>query len=179
MTESKQVISAVVENRPGVLAHISGLFASRGYNIDSLAVGETENPLYSRITVVARGDEAILEQIRKQLAKVIDVIRVTELSGQNFVERDLMLIKVNAPAAKRGEILELAEVFEGKIVDIGVKHIMIEISGPEQKIEAFVELVRPYGIHELVRTGRVAMLRGVSGRPARAAESGEEKKSKN
>lgn len=159
--ERKHVISALVSNRPGVLAHIAGLFASRGFNIDSLAVGETESDEYSRLTVVVRGDESILEQVRKQLGKVIDVIRVNELSGQNYVERDLMLIKVSAPAVRRGEILEVTEVFRGKIVDIGPKHIIIEIAGPEQKIEAFVELMRPYGIRELVRTGRVAMVRGV------------------
>lgn len=159
--EHKHVISALVENRPGVLAHISGLFASRGFNIDSLAVGETEDPDVSRITVVARGDDAILEQVRKQLSKVIDVIRVTELSGQDYVERDLMLIKISSPPSRRGEILGVTEVFRGKVVDIGSKHVMIEISGPEEKIEAFIDLVRPYGIHEMVRTGRIAMLRGV------------------
>lgn len=156
----KHIISALVENRPGVLAHIANLFASRGFNIDSLAVGETETQQYSRITAVVRGDEDILEQVRKQLGKVIDVIRVTELSGQNYVERDLMLINVSAPAGKRGEILEITEVFRGKIVDISTRHVMIEISGPEQKIEAFIELMRPYGIREMVRTGRVALVRG-------------------
>lgn len=170
--ERKHVISAMVENRPGVLAHIAGLFASRGFNIDSLNVGETEMPQYSRLTVVVRGDEAILEQVRKQLGKVIDVIRVNELSGQNYVERDLMLLKVNAPAARRGEILEVIEVFRGNVVDIGTKQIMIEISGPEQKLEAFIELMRPYGIHELVRTGRVAMVRGSGNSPkSRRSES--------
>ncbi len=159
--ERKHVITALVANRPGGRAHIAGLFASRGFNIDSLAVGETESDEYSRLTVVVRGDESILEQVRKQLGKVIDVIRVNDLSGQNYVERDLMLIKVSAPPARRGEILEVTEVFRGKVVDIGSKHIMIEISGPEDKIEAFVELMRPYGIRELVRTGRVAMVRGM------------------
>jgi len=170
--ERKHIISAMVENRSGVLAHIAGLFASRGFNIDSLNVGETEMAQYSRLTVVVRGDEAILEQVRKQLGKVIDVIRVNDLSGQNYVERDLMLLKVNAPAARRGEILEVIEVFRGNVVDIGAKHIMIEISGPERKLEAFVELMRPYGIHELVRTGRVAMVRGTgnSSRSRRSAE---------
>ena len=170
--ERKHVISAMVENHPGVLAHIAGLFASRGFNIDSLNVGETEMPQYSRLTVVVRGDEAILEQVRKQLGKVIDVIRVNELSGQNYVERDLMLLKVTAPAARRGEILEVIEVFRGNVVDIGTKHIMIEISGPERKLEAFIELMRPYGIHELVRTGRVAMVRG-SGNPPRSRRTPE------
>lgn len=156
----KHLISALVANQPGVLAHIAGLFASRGFNIDSLAVGETETPEYSRITVVVRGDESILEQVRKQLGKVIDVVRVTEMSSEDHVERDLMLIRVNAPAGKRSEILEVTEVFRGKIVDIGARHVMIEISGPENKIEAFIELMRSYGIREMVRTGRVALLRG-------------------
>lgn len=170
----KHIISALVENRPGVLTHIAGLFASRGFNIDSLAVGETETPDLSRITVVVRGDEGILEQVRKQLDKVIDVIRVTELSSVDHVERDLMLINVNAPAGKRSEILEVTEVFRGKIVDIGARHVMIEISGPENKIEAFIELMRPYGIREMVRTGRVALVRGSDGanrrRPKPAGE---------
>lgn len=158
--EQKHVISALVENRPGVLAHIAGLFAGRGFNIDSLAVGETESPHTSRITVVVKGDDAILEQVRKQLAKVIDVLRVTEMSREDRVERDLMLIKVNAPPGKRSEILEVTEVFRGKVVDIGPKHVMIEIAGPERKIEAFIALMRPFGIREMVRTGRVALARG-------------------
>ena len=158
--EGKHIISAIVENRSGVLAHIAGLFASRGFNIDSLAVGETETAEYSRITVVVRGDDTILEQVRKQLGKLISVIRVTDLSKADHVERDLMLIKVSAAAGKRGEILEITEVFRGNVVDISPKHVMIEISGPEQKIEAFIELMRPFGIREMVRTGRVAMMRG-------------------
>ena len=158
--ENKHVISALVENRPGVLAHIAGLFASRGFNIDSLTVGETENSNLSRLTIAVRGDVAILEQVRKQLSKIIDVLRVTDLSGQDFVERDLMLIKVSAPAGKRSEIFEVVEVFRGKVVDIGTRHVIIEISGPEEKLQAFIDLMRPYGIHEVVRTGRVAMLRG-------------------
>jgi len=170
----KHIISALVENRPGVLSHIAGLFASRGFNIDSLAVGETETPELSRITVVVRGDAGILEQVRKQLAKVIDVIRVTELSSVDHVERDLMLINVNAPAGKRSEILEVTEVFRGKIVDIGAKHVMIEISGPENKIEAFIELMRPYGIREMVRTGRVALMRGGDGANRRRQKSADE-----
>jgi acetolactate synthase I/III small subunit len=160
--EQKHVISALVENRPGVLAHIAGLFAGRGFNIDSLAVGETESPHISRITVVVKGDDAILEQVRKQLAKVIDVLRVTEMSREDRVERDLMLIKVSAPAGKRSEILEVTKVFRGKVVDISGKHVMIEISGPERKIEAFIAMMRPFGIREMVRTGRVALSRGIA-----------------
>ncbi len=156
----KHVISVVVENRAGVLAHIAGLFSSRGYNIDSLTVGETEDPSLSRMTVVVSGEERIIEQIRKQLGKVIDVVKVQDFSGLDYVERDLMLIKVSAPAQKRGEILEIVNVFRGKVVDIGARHLIVEISGPEAKIEAFITLMKPYGIKEVARTGRIAMLRG-------------------
>ncbi len=170
--ENKHVISALVENRPGVLAHIAGLFASRGFNIDSLTVGETENVNLSRLTIALRGDEAILEQVRKQLSKIIDVLRVTDLSGQDYVERDLMLIKVSAQAGKRSEIFEVVQVFRGKVVDIGTRHVIIEISGPEEKLQAFIDLMRPYGIHEVVRTGRVAMLRGSSKTGRKSNEAG-------
>jgi len=156
----RHVISAIVENKPGVLAHIAGLFAGRGFNIDSLNVGETEDPERSRLTVVARGDDAVLEQVRKQLGKIIDVIKVVDFSGTETVERDLMLIKVAANPEKRGEIFEIVEVFRGKVVDIGPKHLTLEVSGPEKKVEAFVDLMKPYGIKELVRTGRVALARG-------------------
>jgi len=156
----RHVISAIVENKPGVLAHIAGLFAGRGFNIDSLAVGETEDPMRSRMTVVARGDDAVLEQIRKQLGKIVDVIKVVDFSGADTVERDLMLIKVAASPERRGEVFEIVEVFRGKVVDIGPKHLTLEVSGPEKKIEAFVDLMKPYGVKELVRTGRIALARG-------------------
>ena len=156
----RHVISAIVENKPGVLAHIAGLFAGRGFNIDSLAVGETEDLTRSRLTVVARGDDAVLEQVRKQLAKIIDVIKVVDFAGADTVERDLMLIKVAVSPDRRGEIFEIVEVFRGKVVDIGAKHLTLEVSGPEKKIEAFVDLMKPYGVKELVRTGRVALARG-------------------
>ena len=156
----RHVISAIVENKPGVLAHIAGLFAGRGFNIDSLAVGETEDPMRSRMTVVARGDDAVLEQVRKQLGKIIDVIKVVDFSGADTVERDLMLIKVAASPERRGEVFEIVEVFRGKVVDIGPKHLTLEVSGPEKKIEAFVDLMKPYGVKELVRTGRIALARG-------------------
>jgi len=156
----RHVISAVVENKPGVLAHIAGLFAGRGFNIDSLAVGETEDPARSRMTVVVRGDDAVLEQVRKQLGKIVDVIKVTDYGGETIVERDLMLVKVSARPEKRGEIFEIADVFRGKVVDIGSKHLTLEVSGPEEKIDAFIDLLRPYGIKEVVRTGRIALARG-------------------
>lgn len=164
----RHVISAVVQNVPGVLAHISGMLASRGYNIDSLAVGETEDPNLSRMTFVVVGDDRILEQVRKQLEKIVTVVRVFDISSQDYVERDLMLLKVRAPAGgKRSEILELVNIFRGQIVDVGSDELMIEISGREGKIEAFVESMRPFGITELVRTGRIAMVR--SGRKSSAA----------
>ena len=156
----KHIISALVQNEAGVLAHISGLFAGRGFNIDSLAVGETEDPAVSRMTIVAEGDEQILEQIVKQLRKVITVIKVQDFSGRDCVERDLMLIKVNAPAARRGEIVQLVALFRGRVVDVGASELVVELSAPEEKLEAFVSLVRPYGIKEICRTGRIAMLRG-------------------
>jgi acetolactate synthase-1/3 small subunit len=156
----KHIISATVQNESGVLAHISGLFAGRGFNIDSLTVGETEDPDVSRMTIVAEGDEQILEQIVKQLRKVITVISVRDFSGGSYVERDLMLIKVNVASGRRGEIIELVNLFRGRVVDVGLNELMIEMSGPEDKIEAFIALVRPYGIKEVCRTGRIAMLRG-------------------
>ncbi len=156
----RHVLSALVQNVPGVLAHISGMLASRGYNIDSLAVGETETPNLSRMTFVVVGDDSILEQIRKQLEKVVTVVKVLDISASDFVERDLMLLKVAAPGPQRSEVRELAEIFRGRIVDVGPEELMIEISGQEKKIEAFVEMMRPFGIKELVRSGRIAMVRG-------------------
>jgi acetolactate synthase-1/3 small subunit len=157
----RHVISAVVQNVPGVLAHISGMLASRGYNIDSLAVGETEDPQLSRMTFVLVGDDRVLEQVGKQLEKIVTVVRVDDISSQDFVERDLMLLKVAAaPGPKRTEVRELVDIFRGKIVDVGPEELLIELSGRESKIEAFIERMRPYGIIELVRTGRIAMVRG-------------------
>ncbi|MHC2068789.1 acetolactate synthase small subunit [Bremerella sp. T1] len=156
----RHVLSAVVQNVPGVLAHISGMLASRGYNIDSLAVGETEDPHLSRMTFVVVGDDAVLEQVRKQLEKIVTVVRVLDVSSSDFVERDLMLIKVAAkPGGPRTEINELVDIFRGRIVDVGREEVIVEISGTENKIVAFIDLMRPYGIRELVRTGRIAMVR--------------------
>ena len=156
----RHVLSAVVQNVPGVLSHISGMLASRGYNIDSLAVGETEDPQLSRMTFVVVGDDSVLEQVRKQLEKIVTVVRVVDISSQNFVERDLMLIKVAAPSGgRRSEVRELVDIFRGRIVDVCPEEVMIEISGQERKVEAFIEQMRPFGIKELVRTGRIAMVR--------------------
>lgn len=157
----RHVISVLVENKVGVLARITCLISGRGFNIDSLAVGETESPGLSCITIVVKGDDAILEQVRKQISKVINVIKVTDFTNEEFVERDLMLIKVNVPAGKRGEIIEIVDIFRGKIVDVGQKDLVIEIAGTEDKLEAMLGLLRPYGIKELVRTGSIAIARGV------------------
>jgi acetolactate synthase-1/3 small subunit len=156
----RHVLSALVQNQPGVLAHISGMLASRGFNIDSLAVGETEDPELSRMTFVVHGDDAVLEQVRKQLDKIVTVVKVQDISIEDFVERDLMLLKVKATAAQRNDIVLLVEMFRGRVVDISTDSLMIEISGREQKIETFIELMRPYGILELARTGRIALVRG-------------------
>ncbi len=156
----RHLLSALVQNRPGVLAHVSGMFASRGFNIDSLAVGETEDANLSRITVVVMGDDRHLEQVRKQLEKIVTVVKVHDISSEDYVERDLMLIKVNAPPPVRGEIQALVQIFRGRIVDVSPGLLMIEISGQERKIEAFIDQVRPYGIRELARTGRIALVRG-------------------
>lgn len=158
----RHVLSALVQNVPGVLSHISGMLASRGYNIDSLAVGETDNPQLSRMTFVVVGDDSVLEQVRKQLEKIVTVVRVDDIGSSDHVERDLMLIKVATPAGARNQIRELANIFRGRIVDVAPEMVMIEMSGQEKKIEAFIEMMRPFGILELVRTGRIAMVRGRS-----------------
>ena len=157
---NRHLLSALVQNQPGVLAQVSGMFASRGFNIDSLAVGETENPHLSRITVVVMGDDRHLEQVRKQLEKLVPVVKVHDISSEDYVERDLMLIKLNVAAADRAEIQSLVQIFRGRIVNVSPDQLMVEISGQERKIEAFIEAVRPYGILELARTGRIALVRG-------------------
>jgi acetolactate synthase-1/3 small subunit len=140
------------------------MLASRGFNIDSLAVGETEDPNLSRMTFVVNGDDAVLEQVRKQLDKIVTVVKVQDISGEDFVERDLMLIKVQATPQQRMEITLLVEMFRARVVDVSAKDLMVEISGQERKIEAFIELMRPYGILELARTGRIALVRGLPGK---------------
>jgi acetolactate synthase-1/3 small subunit len=155
----KHIISALVENKPGVLAHVAGMFAARAFNIDSLVVGRTEDPGLSRMTIVVVGDDRVLEQVRKQLAKLITVVKVQDFVGQDVVARDLMLISVACPPEKRAEILALVEMFTAKVVEVGPKYVMVEVSGPETKIEAFIESCRPYGIKNMVRTGTVAMAR--------------------
>lgn len=155
----KHILSVLVQNQPGVLAHIAGMFAARSFNIDSLVVGRTEDPAFSRMVIVSTGDDITLEQIRKQLGKIVTVVKVRELSDQKCVERDLLLIQVHCPPEKRSELGHLTEVFRGCVVDVGPRSIMIQLSGPEDKIEAFVELCRPYGIKALSRTGVIAVPR--------------------
>jgi acetolactate synthase-1/3 small subunit len=149
-------------NEPGVLAHVAGMFSARGFNIESLVVGHTEDPSLARMTIVVNADDRILEQVRKQLAKIITVVRVRDYKDLPFVERDMALIKLATSGGKRSEIIELTNLFRGRIVDVGPSTVMIELSGEEEKINAFVELVRPYGIKELARTGIIAMPRGSS-----------------
>jgi acetolactate synthase-1/3 small subunit len=158
----RHVLSALVQNQPGVLAHVSGMLASRGFNIDSLAVGETEDPQLSRMTFVVHGDDNVLDQVRKQLDKIVNVVRVEDISSEDYVERDLMLIKVKVAPGQRMEIALLVEMFRGRVVDVGQENLMIEISGQEQKVEAFIDLMRPFGIIELARTGRIALVRGIT-----------------
>ena len=159
-TNKRHIISAVVENKPGVLARIASLFCARGFNIESLNVGETESSQWSRMTITVSGDTHILEQIRKQLEKLIDTLKVSELSEANCIERDLALIKLNVPAQRRAEVANLVEIFRARIADVGERHMIIEVVGSEEKIESFVKLVSPFGIVEMVRAGRIAIKRG-------------------
>ena len=161
----KHIISALVENKPGVLAHVAGMFAARGFNIDSLVVGRTEDPELSRMTIVVIGDDRVVEQVRKQLAKVVPVVKVQDFAGQLVVARDLMLITISAPPEKRPEIFSMIEMFRGKVVDISPKSLTVEVSGPESKIEAFIEVCRPYGIKSVARTGTIAMPRQAKTEP--------------
>lgn len=156
----KHIISVLVENRFGVLAKIASLFSGRGYNIDSLSVAETDDPTISRMTIVVSGDEMILEQVIKQLNKLIDVIKVSDITKEIYLERELMLIKVKSGSRTRSEIIEIADVFRAKIVDVGTNSLIIESTGTKDKNEAILTLLRPFGIKELVRTGKVAIVRG-------------------
>ncbi len=156
----RHAISVLVENKAGVLARIANLFSARGYNIDSLAVGETEDSSISRMTIIVRGDERILEQIEKQLNKLVDVIRVSDFIETEHLERDLILVKVTADKNSRSEIMQIVDIFRAKIVDVGSNSLIIEMTGNEEKIRAFVDIVKPFGIKEMVRTGIVAMARG-------------------
>ncbi len=153
-------LSVMVANKPGVLTHVSGLFSRRGYNIDSLTVGVTENPDISRMTIVVHGDEHVIEQVTKQLNKLIDIIKVVDISPQESVDRELALIKVNSDQASRAEIIQIVNIFRAKIVDVSAKSVIVEVTGSTDKVNALEELMRPFGIKEMVRTGKVALVRG-------------------
>ena len=150
-------ISVLVENHFGVLARISGLFSARGYNIESLCVGITEDPTVSRMTVVVKGDDKVLQQIINQLNKLVEVIEVIDLTRESYVERELVLIKTEADAKRRTELLEITNIFRAKVVDMSPKAIMLEVTGSQDKIRAFIDMVRPFNIQELARTGRIAL----------------------
>lgn len=155
----KHTLAVLVENQPGVLSHVAGLFSRRGYNIESLVVGETEDPSVSRITLVVEGDERVIEQVSKQLNKQVEVIKVNDITNEEIVERQLLLLKVNANTDIRQEIMQIVEIFRCRIVDIGRKSLIVEATGDEEKIMAIIKSLQPFGIQELVRTGKVAMVR--------------------
>jgi len=161
----RHTISVLVENKFGVLSRISGLFSGRGYNIGSLSVGETIDPNISVMTIVTTGDDWIVEQITKQLNKLIDVIKVVDMTELDHVEREMVMIKVSPRQEDKAEVLRLAEIFRGRIVDSSTKTYTIEVTGEEKKIAAFVELLRPMGIKEFVRTGKIAIAREGTKKP--------------
>ena len=156
----QHTITALVENRPGVLARVAGLFSRRGYNIESLAVSNTDEPTISRMTIVFAGEDKVLEQVQKQLHKLIDVIKVFDYAHLPSVERELALVKVTAEPDKRHEIMQIAAIFRGQIIDVSEHTLTIELTGLVDKLDAFENLMRPYGIKELVRTGRIVLARG-------------------
>lgn len=158
----RHTISVLVENKFGVLSRVAGLFSGRGYNIESLSVGETIDPQISIMTIVTMGDDWVIEQITKQLNKLIDVIKVTDLTELDHVEREMVLIKISPRQENKAEVLRIAEIFRGRIVDSSQATYTIEITGDEKKIEAFIELMKPMGIKEFVRTGKIAIAREIS-----------------
>jgi acetolactate synthase-1/3 small subunit len=156
----RHTLAVLVENSPGVLTRVAGLFSRRGFNIDSLAVGVTEDPAVSRMTIVVDGDERLVEQVEKQLNKLINVLKVSTLAPGECVARELVLIKVNAEPEVRSQILQIVDIFRAKIVDVGKRSLVVEITGDEEKVEALLQLLREFGVREVVRTGRIAMARG-------------------
>jgi acetolactate synthase-1/3 small subunit len=156
----RHTINVLVENEFGVLARVAGLFSGSGFNIESLSVAETLDPSISTMTIVTRGDDQVLEQITKQLNKLISVIKVTDLLGKEYVAREMVLVKVAAKTETRAEILNITDIFRGKVVDVSPKHYTIEVTGDVEKIKAFLELLKPMGIKEVARTGQVALVRG-------------------
>ncbi len=169
----KHTLAVTVENRPGVLTRVTTMFRRRGFNIDSLTVGATENSSISRMTIVVQGDDKIIEQVTKQLHKLIDVIKIIDVTESKAVERELVLVKVKADAGVRAEIMQIVEIFRAHIVDIGRNTLIIEVTGDSGKIDAIEEALRPFGIIELVRTGKIAMLRGCNIKNASRGEKKE------
>lgn len=159
----RHTLVALLEDHPGVLNRVVSLLRRRGYNIESLTVGHSEIKGVSRLTMVVSGDDAVIEQVVKQLYKLIEVVKVTDLSEERAVIRELALVKVNATASTRGELMQIADIYRGKIVDLASDSVMIEITGAEDKIDSMIDLLRRFGIKEIVRTGRLAMLRGAAG----------------
>lgn len=157
----KHVLAVIVENKPGVLTRVAGLFSRRGFNIDSIAVGETEVPELSRMTILVEGDENIIEQVIKQLNKLVDVVKISNLTNESTVNRELALIKVKAEPHMRAELTQLAETFRAKIVDVSQDSLMVEVTGDVEKLKAFELLLRHFGIQELARTGKISLTRGV------------------
>ncbi|NTV33037.1 MAG: acetolactate synthase small subunit [Deltaproteobacteria bacterium] len=155
----KHILSMLVDNEPGVLSRVAGLFSGRGFNIDSLCVSETTDPLVSRITLVAVGDMSILEQIKKQLNKLINVIKVLDFTETDFVQRETALVKVRAKPENRAEILRMADIFRSTVVDVGTEYYTLEVTGDDGKISAFLKLLKPMGVKEIARTGPVALAR--------------------
>ncbi len=162
ISEHKHIISVLVTNKPGVLARVSGLFSRRGFNIESLAVGTTNDPAYSRISLVVHGDDRVIEQVTKQLNKLIDVIKVSDITHSETVLRELVLVKISAKPEQRTEILTVSNTFRGKVIDIGDSSMIVEITGHDEKIDAFIRLMKKYGIIEIVRTGKVVLVRGAA-----------------
>ncbi len=156
---TKHTISVLLQNKPGVLSRVTGLFSGRGYNIESLCVAETLDPGISCLTLVSRGDEQIIEQITKQLHKLIDVIKVTDISEKEYVEREMVLIRIKAEAQTRAEVLRVIDIFRGKVVDVSARTYAVEVTGSASKIQAVIDILRPIGIKEIVRTGTIAMAR--------------------
>ena len=159
MQVDDHIISALVEDRPGVLTRVSSMFRRRGFNISSLAVARSEVPSLSRMTFVVQGDQEVVEQVTKQLYKLIDVVRVNDISKESMVSRELALIKVKADASSRAEILQLVDIFRANIIDVASDTMVIEVTGDEEKIDSFIQLLKTFGIREMMRTGRVAMTR--------------------
>lgn len=159
MSDKKHLLSILVDNEPGVLSRITGLFSGRGYNIESLSVAETTDPKVSRITMVTAGSPNILEQIQKQLNKLVNVIKVIDLTGTPYVQREMALIKVNAKSEHRAEILRVTDIFRGQVVDVGMDHFTIMVTGDVEKITAILNLFKPFGIREIARTGCIALAR--------------------